>query len=589
MDVLGVVVDDTSGVASVLLTLFSLLIAASLLVWAALRLRQQQARSAELEQRLAAAERRVRIADGGRGVFLANLSHEIRTPINAMLGYAQLLRRDPGLREEQRRYCEAIYRQGLRLVALIDDVLAMATLGSGSFSARSVTFDPQTVLKDLYELFAEDAANKGRGFSAVGGRDLPMALVGDVDRLRQVCTGLCVSALNRPGGGEVEIRFELHDGSNGTHLRVRITDQAEAVDDIGHGMEWDVLLAALMAKNQGIDLGLAIARETVRQLGGRMTLSRPEEGGTVVEVELPVGIGERGTSTRIRRQSSLILDRLQASPRVLVVDDHGDNREILSALLTDVGFTVREAAGGQQALHLFSAWRPEIVLMDLLMPDMSGGEAIAAIRALPGGDAAKILLVTAHQTGAATVPADAVIRKPVIEEELLLAIQRLAKVQYKAVGVRSVTEDGRGRGERRATPVCEPVEPEPVIGGSVLVVDDEDVNREVLGLLFAELGVGICVADGGAAALASFRDHKPRLVLTDLRMPGMDGFALARAIRAEAAGREVVILALSGAVSQDLAEDPCEAGFDGVLSKPVRLHDLKEVLRRFHLLATGPE
>jgi PAS domain S-box-containing protein len=384
-------------------------------------------------------------ANRAKSTFLANMSHEIRTPMNAIVGYAQLLQRERALGEEHRRQVGIIQRAGDHLLELINDVLEMSKIEAGHRSLNRGIVNTTAMLGEVERMFLLRARAKGLVLTVGVDPGVPRHISGDEGRLRQVLMNLIGNAVKFTARGAVTVRA--------TYARDAATLAVE-VDDTGPGIEPEMLgvlfkpfsqARAGLAAQGGTGLGLAISREYARMMGGEITVeSRPGEGSVfrfAIPCEAALAPAPEATAPAGRIVG---IEGAGERPRILIVDDDEDSRSWLRLLLTQLGFEVREAENGAVGLAMFSAWRPPLVLLDVNMPVLDGFDTMKAIRALSYGARTAIVAVTAsafddQRDAILAAGADAVLRKPCREGELLAEIGRRLGLTYRrAVDPRDV-------------------------------------------------------------------------------------------------------------------------------------------------------
>jgi PAS domain S-box-containing protein len=384
-------------------------------------------------------EQSLQQANRSKSVFLANMSHEIRTPMNAILGFSQLMLRDQDLTARQCQYLGTINRSGEHLLALINDILEMSKIEAGRTTLNPSSFDLPALLRDLEMMFRVRTDEKKLSFSAETIGDVPRFIVTDINKLRQVFINVIGNAVKFTDEGGVCLRVRAdRGGAAGPSLRVE-------VEDTGPGISADELDKLFRHFEQtktgqqtgtGTGLGLAISREFVRLMGGDITVSSQVGKGSVFVIHVPLKEGEaQAVQAKDNPRHVLSLQPGRAACRVLIADDIEDNRQLLAQLLGPVGFEVRLAVNGAEAVREFEQWRPDLVLMDFRMPVMDGHEAIRQIRALPGGREVKIIAVTAsamddNRQELMEVGADDFIGKPFRETELFQKIHAHVGVEY---------------------------------------------------------------------------------------------------------------------------------------------------------------
>ncbi|HUQ70079.1 MAG TPA: PAS domain S-box protein, partial [Planctomycetaceae bacterium] len=384
-------------------------------------------------------EQSLQQANRAKSVFLANMSHEIRTPMNAILGFSQLMLRDADLTPRQGQYLGTINRSGEHLLALINDILEMSKIEAGRTTLNPSTFDLPALLKDLEMMFRVRTDEKKLSFSVETIGDVPRYIVTDINKLRQVFINVIGNAVKFTAEGGVGLRVRAdRGGAAGPSLRVEVEDTGPGIsaDELGKLFRHFEQTKTGQQTGTGTGLGLAISREFVRLMGGDITVSSQVGKGSVFVIHLPLKEGEaQAVQAKDNPRHVLSLRPGQAACRVLIADDIEDNRQLLAQLLAPVGFDIRLATNGAEAVREFEHWRPQLALMDFRMPVMDGHEAIRQIRAMPGGGEVKIIAVTAsamddNRQELMEVGADDFIGKPFREAELFQKIHAHVGVEY---------------------------------------------------------------------------------------------------------------------------------------------------------------
>ncbi len=381
-------------------------------------------------------------ANRAKSLFLANMSHEIRTPLNAILGFTQILLRDPQLRPEQRRSVETVYRSGEHLLMLLNDILEMSKIEAGRMTLQVENFDLRAMLNDLEAMFRVLARGKRLSLEVVVDQDVPHWVTGDEQKLHQVLNNLLGNAVKFTDEGGVAVRIgvkppAVEKGGTEQNNRDRLMLTFE-VEDTGPGIpeyarqtifsHFEQLVASSKKKG-GTGLGLAISKAYVEMMGGSIEIHGRDGHGSVFRIALPVEPGTPGKSRDLDRLSRVArLKPGQGEVRVLVVDDNEANREILVRLLEDAGFTVRQAEDGRQACSVYEQWKPHMVLLDMIMPEMDGFAVLEQIRVRDGDQAPPVIAVTAsvlmaEKERVLAAGAAAFLKKPFKAEELYTLLE----------------------------------------------------------------------------------------------------------------------------------------------------------------------
>jgi PAS domain S-box-containing protein len=384
-------------------------------------------------------EQSLQQANRAKSVFLANMSHEIRTPMNAILGFSQLMLRDQDLTTRQCQYLGTINRSGEHLLALINDILEMSKIEAGRTTLNPSTFDLPVLLKDLEMMFRVRTDEKKLSFSVELIGDVPQYIVTDINKLRQVFINVLGNAVKFTDHGGVGLRVRAErESATGPFLQVEIEDTGPGIsaDDQDKLFRHFEQTKSGQQAGTGTGLGLAISQEFVRLMGGAITVSSQVGKGSVFTIQLPLKEGEaQAVQSKDKPRHVLRLQPGQPACRVLIADDIEDNRQLLAQLLGPVGFEIRLATNGAEAVQEFEQWRPHLILMDFRMPVMDGREAIRQIRAMAWGNEPKIIAVTAsamdeNRQDLLAIGADDFISKPFREVELFQKIHHHIGVEY---------------------------------------------------------------------------------------------------------------------------------------------------------------
>lgn len=375
-------------------------------------------------------------ANRAKSVFLANMSHELRTPLNAILGFAQLMGHDEGMSADARHGLETINRAGRHLLSLINDVLEISRIEAGRTQLHNEAYDFNDMLRSVEEMIRVRAEQKGLAFTVQAQGSLPRYVFSDAHHLRQVLVNLLGNAVKYTDHGSVSLRLV----AGGERIRFEVADTGPgiAVEDQGHIFQAFYQTAAGVAKGEGTGLGLTISREFVRLMGGELTVHSELGRGSVFSFSLPLPeVPAPAIASRPGRVLGLAAG--QAAPRILVAEDHPDNRELITRMLKIAGFQVRSVDNGQRAVAVFQSWQPRFIWMDMRMPVLDGYQATRKIRALPGGDGVKIVALTAsafHEDRNAILQAgcDDLLAKPVEEDRLFALMGDLLHLEFRYAG-----------------------------------------------------------------------------------------------------------------------------------------------------------
>ena len=396
----------------------------------------------QAEDALARAKDAAEAANRAKGEFLANMSHEIRTPLNAILGFAQVLERDPTLDSGQQESLATIRRSGEHLLTLINDILDMAKIEAGRMVCQAVAFDLGGLITETEAFFRQRAHDSGLTLSVETPAPLGMVM-GDATRLRQVLINLVSNAIKFTPAGRVTLRVEAQMGDR---LRFSVSDTGIgiAAPDLGQLFEAFSQTASGLQVQGGTGLGLALSRQFVRLMGGELSASSALGQGSCFAFVLTLPPADCGEPAGRPAAPVVGLEPGQPVCRVLIVDDLPDNRTPLRVLLESLNpqppvILCREAADGQEGVALWEEWQPQVVLMDMRMPVLSGEAATRRIKermaARPEAVRSVVIALTAsafndHRDQFLACGCDDFAAKPFRAEELFAILERLVGLRF---------------------------------------------------------------------------------------------------------------------------------------------------------------
>ncbi|MCT7965387.1 PAS domain S-box protein [Laspinema sp. D1] len=396
-----------------------------------------------LKQAAIAAE----MANHAKSEFLANMSHELRTPLNAILGFAQVMAGDPSLQPEHQQQIEIINRAGSHLLELINDILEMSKIEAGRTTLKLESFDLGLMLRDLEDMLRFKAHEKNLLLITKVASEVPLYIRADQAKLRQVLINILGNAIKFTQKGSITLRVHQRNGEceSGIHRDSPACFLQFEVEDTGSGIapeDMNLIFESFgqtemgRKSGQGTGLGLPISRQFVRMMGGEIQVSSILGVGSTfifaIQVE-PVPASEVPPTQSKGTVMGLAPD--QPSKRILVVDDMLESRLLLIQLLGNIGFEVREAENGQEAIAASLQWQPDLILMDIRMPVMDGYEATKQIKAIAGNQKPAILALTAgvfeeDRSAVLAAGCDDFLRKPLEKDELFEKIGSHLNVNY---------------------------------------------------------------------------------------------------------------------------------------------------------------
>lgn len=373
---------------------------------------------------LQAAKDEAESANRAKSNFLSNMSHELRTPLNAVLGYAQILLRDGKLSEKQRQQVEIILSSGDHLLTLISDLLDVSKIEAGKMNIEDVPFDLPALMRQVFSLTKLQAEEKGLSFFYEPDASLPSFVAGDERKLKQVLLNLLSNAVKYTDKGSISLRACYGRSETGV-FRCEVEDTGVGIP----AEKLDLIFEPFTQLDEGgqsaggTGLGLHITRALVFMMQGKMGVESSLASGSLFWVELPLPTVPENISVKQKAQHP-VTGYQGARKRILAVDDNVTNISMLLAVLEAVEFEVAAASDGKEALDRMRDFRPDLVLLDLVIPGLDGLETAKVIRqTLPAAKIIGISATAGTRTGEFSAVCDDLLVKPIDLDSLFEKIR----------------------------------------------------------------------------------------------------------------------------------------------------------------------
>ncbi len=457
--------------------------------------------------------------------FLANMSHELRTPLNAIIGFSEILQDQTfgPLNFKQNRYVENILTSGKHLLALVNDVLDLAKVEAGKMELQMDRFAVRDILNDVFGVVAPLASKKNIGLaSRLNGLSniSELEIRADRGRLRQILYNLLSNAIKfTPDGGQVEVSVTptrregaewLELGVSDTGIGIRLEDQERIFE------EFQMVDSTLSKRQQGTGLGLALSRRLAQLHGGSIQVKSVVGQGSTFTLEIPLEPLSRpqaGSAEALADEAAGSEERL-----ALVIEDEDQSAELLQLYMEGAGYRVVRRNSGEGAVQQARLLKPSVITLDIVLPHKSGWDVLRDLKADPATQDIPVMVVSMldNYDSSFALGAVACFVKPVRKEALLTKLKELELAAASAEGAEKVVSLGL------------PMTGQPL---HALVIDDNPHDRELIGHALIGAGMQVVTAESGESGWAIAQRNPPDLVVLDLMMPGLDGFAVLRRLR----------------------------------------------------------
>lgn len=563
------------AVRNVFLIIGSILLVAVILyfLWVRHEAKREVAKSVEsalLEEKLHKAE----AAEKAKTMFLSNMSHDIRTPMNAILGFTALAETNINNKEKVQDYLKKILSSGNHLLSLINDILDMSRIESGKLNIEEKPCSISDIFRDMRNIIQTQMKTKQLNFFMDTLDVIDEDIFCDKLHLNQVLLNLLSNSIKfTPVGGSVSLTIKQKSGAptgyGAYEIRVKDTGIGMSEEFAKHIFEpFERERTSTVSGIQGTGLGMAITKNIIDAMGGTIEVLTEKGNGTEFIINLQFRLQtERRKLGTIRELMGL---------RALVVDDNFTTCDSLSKMLMTIGMHSEWTLYGkeailrtQQAIDIGEPFAAYII--DWVMPDLSGFEIVRQIRKIVG-DNIPIIIVTAYDVSAIMdeakdVGVTAYCNKPIFFSDLRDTLISCIKTEDKE-------EDPK---------TDSPNEPQTnqFVGKRLLLVEDNELNREIAEEVLIENGFNVETAEDGEVAVKMVAKNDTGyydLILMDVQMPKMNGYDATRAIRADEKGKSVPIVAMTANAFDEDRRKAIESGMNAHIAKPIDIGELIKVI-----------
>ncbi len=480
---------------------------------------RSQSAIAELER----AREHANLQNLAKSQFLANMSHELRTPLNAILGYAMLLTEDAIEADNKPVVADLdrIQQAGRHLLSLINEILDLSKIEAGKATLERTVVDVNALVRSAAINFDAENKRNGNRFNVTVGPDVGI-MIGDESKIRQCLNNLLNNAFKFTTSGDISLDVDLIESGDKAEVMFRVSDTGIGISDAQMDNLFEPFRqgdGSASRKFGGTGLGLAITRRLARMMLGDVTVESDEGKGSVFTLKLPLNSGSPSLFDEARApgEAQSVESAMQSvegyERTALIIDDSDSAIDLMRRWLTRLNYGVVSATDGESGLAIARAQKPDLILLDVLMPGRSGYDILEELRADETLGSTPVILVTVDDDRARGLDAGATdyIRKPVAESQLRAMLEVYAT---KA-------------------------------SGEILIIEDDNDAAELVDRCARQVGFTTRRATDGAHGVEMAMADPPIAIVLDLAMPNFNGFQVIDALLADDALRAIPVIVLS--------------------------------------------